>query len=289
MGQIYLPSVNWTLLAAVIAAVVGFGSSTNLASAYGVAVTGTMLITTLLTFFVIRYCWHYNLVLSVIATGFFAVVDAAFFSSSLLKVFEGGWFPLTLGAFMLIVMLTWRRGRELVLAKMKTTAIELKPFLASLMESPPPRVPGTAIFLVANRDVVPRSFMHNLSHNKVLHECVVFLTVRSAEVPYVAAEERVSLEVLDAACRRICLTFGFMDRPDIPEALKLCAQYGLELDMMQTSFFLSREKIISTPGDGMWQWREHLFATMARNAGSAVDYFNLPANRVVELGTQVEI
>jgi KUP system potassium uptake protein len=289
MGQIYLPSVNWTLLAAVIAAVVGFGSSTSLASAYGVAVTGTMLITTLLTFFVIRYCWQYNLVLSLIATGFFAVVDAAFFSSSLLKVFEGGWFPLTLGAVMLLVMLTWRRGRELVLEKMKTTAIELEPFLASLMKSPPHRVPGTAIFLVANRDIVPRSFMHNLSHNKVLHQCVVFLTVLAAEVPYVPAEDRVLLEPLNNACWRMSLKFGFMDRPDIPEALKLCAQHGLDFNMMDTSFFLSREKIISTPGDGMWQWREHLFATMARNAGSAVDYFNLPANRVVELGAQIEI
>ncbi|MGZ5150399.1 MAG: potassium transporter Kup [Burkholderiales bacterium] len=289
MGQIYLPAVNWTLLAAVLAAVLGFGSSTNLASAYGVAVTGTMLITTILTFFVIRYCWHYNLMLSVVATVFFIAVDAAFFSSSLLKIHEGGWFPLSLGSVMLLVMLTWRRGRQLMLEKMKATAIELKSFLRSLLAAPPYRPPGTAIFLVANSDVVPRSFMHNLSHNKVMHQRVVFLTVLAEEIPYIAAEERVTVEPLGDGCWRLALRFGFMERTDIPEALKLCADRSLEFDMMDTSFFLSREKIISTPGEGMAQWREHMFAAMARNASSAVDYFNLPPNRVVELGTQVEI
>ena len=289
-GQIYLPAVNWTLLLVVVAAVLGFGSSTRLASAYGVAVTGTMLITTILTFFVIRYRWRYNLVLAAAATGFFVVIDAAFFSSSLLKIHEGGWFPLLLGGFMLAIMLTWQRGRELMLAKMKTAAIDLKSLLTSLLAHPPYRAPGTAVFLVANRGVVPRSFLHNLSHNKVLHERVVFLTVHLVDVPYVGQDERVEIEPLIDGCWRVSLTFGFMERTDVPRALNLCAARGLPFDVMETSFFLSREKIIPVPGEGgMLQWREHLFSMMARNAGSAVDYFNLPANRVIELGTQLEL
>jgi KUP system potassium uptake protein len=289
IGQIYVPAVNWVLLAAVVAAVLGFGSSTALASAYGVAVTGTMLITTVLTFFVVRYRWRYSFAVSSLATVFFVAVDAAFFSSSLLKIAEGGWFPLTLGALVLLVMLTWRRGRQLVVGKMKVTATDLEPCLARLLATPPHRVPGTGVFLVANRAVVPRSFMHNLAHNKVLHERVVFLTVKVDEVPYVPRELCVSLEPLGGGCWRLTLTFGFMERADIPQALRQCAAHGLDFDMMQTSFFLSRQKILSTPGTGMWQWREHLFAAMARNAGSAPDYFNLPPNRVVELGTQIEI
>ncbi len=289
IGQVYLPAVTWTLLVAVIAAVLGFGSSTNLASAYGVAVTGTMLITTVLTFFVIRFGWRYNLFLAVGATVFFVAVDFAFFSSSLLKIFEGGWFPLTMGAGMLLLMLTWRRGREIITEKMKATAIDLRPFLSSLLRASPPRAPGTAVFLVANRDVVPRSFMHNLAHNKVVHERLVFLTVVVEEVPYVPPAERLDVEALGEDCWRVKMTFGFMDRTDVPAALMACAAHGIEFNLMETSFFLSREKIISTPGDGMLQWREHLFVAMLRNSGSAVDYFNLPANRVVELGTQLEI
>jgi KUP system potassium uptake protein len=289
IGQIYVPAVNWTLLVAVIGAVIGFGSSTNLASAYGVAVTGTMLITTILTFFVIRYCWHYTLVLSVLATGFFIIVDAAFFSSSLLKIHEGGWFPLTIGAGMLLVMLTWRRGREIVTDKIRALAIDLKSCLSALSISPPVRVPGTAVFLVPNPDVVPRSFLHNLAHNKVMHERVVFLTVLFEEIPYVAGEERISLESLGNAVWRLSVRYGFMDRIDVPAALQLCRAQGLEFEIMETSFFLSREKIISTPGEGMVQWREHMFAAMARNASSVADYLKLPANRVVEMGAQVEI
>jgi KUP system potassium uptake protein len=290
IGQVYLPTVNWILLAAVLAAVVGFGTSTSLASAYGVAVTGTMLITTLLTFFVIRYAWHYKLLVSVLATAFFVAVDAAFFSSSLLKIHEGGWFPLTLGALVLVVMLTWRRGREITLAKQKSNAIELRPFLQGLAERPPLRVPGTAVFMVANPDVVPRALLHNLAHNKVLHERVIFLTVAVEEMPYIPLSERVSVESLGINCLKVHLRFGFKDRPDVPETLQTGGPYRVPLNMMETSFFLSREKIISIPGEGgMAQWRERLYSTMVRNAGSAVDYFSLPANRVVELGAQVEL
>ena len=289
-GQVYLPVVNWVLLAAVLAAVVGFGSSTKLASAYGVAVTGTMLIDTLLTFFVIRYCWHYKLVPSVLATAFFVAIDVAFFASSLTKIGEGGWFPLVIAATMLLVMLTWWRGREILHGKLHTRAIDLRPFLQSLIADAPYRAPGTAVFLVANPNVVPRSLLHNLSHNKVLHERVVFLTIDVEEVPKVPPEERVSIEALGDGCWRVHLKFGFMEQTDVPEALQLCASHGLDIHTMETSFFMSREKIISVAGaEGMMQWREHLFAAMVRNAGSAVDDFHIPANRVIELGTQVEM
>ena len=290
IGQIYLPAVNWTLLGAVLLAVIGFGSSTSLASAYGVAVTGTMLIDTLLTFFVIRYAWHYKLVPSLLATSFFVAIDIAFFSSSLLKIGEGGWFPLSIAAFMLLLMVTWMRGREIMLIKHKTTAIELKPFLESLFAHAPYRCPGTAVFMVANPDIVPRSFMHNLSHNKVCHERVLFLSVKIEEVPRVPPEERITLEALGHGCWRATARFGFMESPDVPQALASCASHGLEFNLMETSFFLSREKIIAAPGPGgMAPWREHVYATMVRNSGSAVDYFHLPPNRVIEVGTQVEM
>jgi KUP system potassium uptake protein len=288
-GQIYIPAVNWFLLAAVIAAVIGFGSSSKLAAAYGVAVTGTMLVTTCLTFFVIRYAWGYNLWLCVLVTGIFIAVDTAFFASSLLKIADGGWFPLALGALMLFLMLTWRRGRETLFDSMKVSAIALEPFLQSLLEHTLHRVPGTAVFLVANAGVVPHSLLHNLSHNKVLHERVVFLTVVVEEVPWVPFDERVTVEALGHGCWRVTARFGFKNSTDVPLALELCREAGLEFEMLETSFFLSRETIISTPRGRMAQWRERLFATMARNASSAAAYFNLPANRVIELGTQVEI
>ena len=289
MGQIYVPAVNWILLFAVIVAVVGFGNSTSLAAAYGVAVTGTMLATTILTFFVLRYRWEYRLAVALAATAFFAIVDAAFFSSSLLKIHEGGWFPLCIGAAMLIVMLTWRRGRQIVREKTLASGIDLHGCLQSLALSPPTRVPGTAVYLVPNRDVVPRSFLHNLAHNKVMHDCVVFLSIVFEEVPHVPVNERHSMVALGNGVWQMSLRFGFVDKTDIPAALALAAIDDLAFNMMETSFFLSREKIVSTPGDGMAQWRERMFAAMVRNAGSVADYFSLPANRVVEFGTQLEI
>jgi KUP system potassium uptake protein len=293
IGQIYIPGVNWVLLAAVVAAVVGFGSSTRLASAYGVAVMGTMLVTTFLAFFVIRFGWGYNLLLCLFATGFFMLVDAAFFSASLLKIAEGGWFPLTMGALVLTIMLTWRRGREILLARLKKSSVPLESFLESLLKAPPARVPGTAVFLSSTPNAVPHALLHNLVHNKVLHERVVFLTVVVEDVPFVPAGERVHVEPLGHECYRIVVHFGFKDEPDVTQALALCREHesGLEFQMLQTSFFLSRETVIPTAraGEGMALWRERLFAAMARNAGSPVEYFNIPANRVIELGTQIEI
>jgi KUP system potassium uptake protein len=293
MGQIYMPGANWLLLLIIVAVVAGFGSSSKLASAYGVAVTGTMLVTTILTFFLIRYGWNYPLWACIAATGFFVLVDVAFFSSSLLKVADGGWFPLTLGALVFIVMTTWRRGRVLAMAAQRRLAIPLNSFLASLAVNPPHRVPGTAVFMAGDPDGVPRSMMHNLKHNKVLHERVVFLTVAIRDVPWVPAAERIGVEPLGDGFYRLRVHFGFMDRPDVAASLDLAAAKGLAFDLMQTTFFLSRATVVPATGTngeaGMADWRESMFATMARNARTAADYYNIPANCVIELGTKIAI
>jgi KUP system potassium uptake protein len=292
IGQIYIPAINWALLVLVVAAVLGFGNSSSLASAYGVAVTGTMTVTTVLTFFVIRYGWGYPLPLCIAATAFFFVIDIAFFSSALLKFIDGGWFPLVLGVAMFTLTMTWLRGRGILFERMRASTVPLEPFLESLFREAPRRVPGTSVFLTATPEVVPHSLLHNLYHNKVLHERVVFLTVSMKDVPMVAPEERVAVQALGNECYRVTLAFGFMDRPDVWHALsELAPAQGLAFDLMQTSFFLSRETVIPVAGavGGMALWRERIFATMARNAGSAVEYFNIPTNRVIELGTQVQI
>ncbi len=290
IGQVYVPALNWLLLISVLAAVIGFGSSSKLASAYGVAVAGTMLIDTFLTFFVIRYGWGYHLLIAVSATAFFMLVDIAFFSASLLKIGEGGWFPLTVGAAVFTLMVTWRRGREILLARLKESSVPLQSFLDSLMRSPPLRVPGTAVFLTSTPGAVPHALLHNLVHNKVLHERVVFLTVVIRDVPWVPPQERVSIEDLGNNCFQLSVYFGFKDRPDVMQALEQCREHELEFRPLETSFFLSRETVVaSIRYEGMALWRERLFSTMARNAGSPVEYFNLPTNRVIELGTQIEI
>jgi KUP system potassium uptake protein len=291
VGQIYLPAINWMLCLAVIAAVIGFGSSSRLAGAYGVAVTATMLVDTLLTFFVIRYGWGYPLWLCVFATGFFFAIDLAFFASTMLKINDGGWFPLTIGACVFVVLATWRRGREILIDRLRKSSVPLEPFLESLFRQPPGRVPGTAVFLTATPDVTPHALLHNLNHNKVLHERVVFLTVEIRDVPWVAFTERVKCERLGHGCWRVRVRYGFMNRPDVTRALEVCNVLGLDFNLMETSFFLSREKIVPVAGNtgGMAHWRERMFAAMARNAGNITDYFNIPTNRVIELGTRVEI
>ncbi|HJV75449.1 MAG TPA: potassium transporter Kup [Noviherbaspirillum sp.] len=289
MGQIYIPLINWLQLTAVILAVAGFGSSTNLASAYGIAVTATMLLTTILTFFVIRYLWHYQLLLSLMATGFFVVIDAAFFSANTLKILHGGWFPLVLGAAMVVVMLTWRDGRQQVYQNLHEHLIPLESFLESLLLSPPARVGGTAVFFRAEGDGVPHAMLHNLLHNKVMHQRTVFLTVHNANIPAVPENERIKIQPLGHDCYQVDVYYGFKDERDIPAALQLCKSAGLDFEMMETSFFISRQNVIPKVGGGMALWREGLFATMSRNARDAADYYKVPSNRVIELGTQVEI
>ncbi|HEY5897985.1 MAG TPA: potassium transporter Kup [Burkholderiales bacterium] len=290
VGQIYIPSLNWLLCISVIAAVLGFGASSRLAGAYGVAVTATMLVDTLLSFFVVRYMWNYPLAACLAATGFFAIIDLSFFSATLLKIADGGWFPLAIGACVFVVMTTWRRGREILYQRLAEGSVPLKSFLDSLFRDPPHRVPGTAIFLTATPDVVPHALLHNLNHNKVLHERVVFLTVEVRDVPWVAFTDRVNVESLGHGCWKIRVRYGFMNRPDVTRALELCSALGLEFELMETSFFLSRQKIVPTMGGiGMAFWRDRMFAAMARNAGNVTDYFNIPTNRVIELGARVQI
>ena len=290
IGQVYVPAVNWMLLAAVTVAVVGFGSSSKLASAYGVAVMGTMLVTTFLTFFVIRYGWGYPLWLCLAATGLFMAIDALFFSAALLKVLEGGWFPLALGAGAFFLMMTWRRGRELLFRQWNASSMPLDELLADLKREALRPVPGTAVFMTAMSRLTPPALLHSLKHYQVMHERVVFLTVEFLEMPWVAQDERVAVEAPGGQFYRLRVRFGFMDTPDVMGALELARAQGLALDPMRTSFIVSRDKIVPFPGRrGLAGWRDRVFAVMARNAGNVTDYFNIPTNRVIELGTRVEI
>ena len=288
-GQIYMPLVNWGLFVAIVLAVVMFRSSSNLAAAYGIAVTLDMLITTTLTFFVIRYGWGYPLALCVAATGSFFVVDLAFFTSNLLKLFQGGWFPLMIGGGVFVLMMTWKEGRRLLNDKLRADAIDLKDFLESVFVSPPTRVDGTAVFLTAEPGAVPNAMLHNLKHNKVLHGQNLFVTVRNHEVPWIGLDKRLQVEPLGHDCWQVVVHYGFKNDPDIPSALRQLRGRGCDVEPMTTSYFLSRDTIIPTIGSGMAPWREKLFAQMHHNASGAADFLHLPSNAVVELGSKIEI
>ena len=288
-GQIYIPLVNWGLFVAIVLAVVMFRSSSNLAAAYGIAVTLDMLITTTLTFFVIRYGWGYPLALCIAATGCFFVVDLAFFTSNLLKLFQGGWFPLMIGGGVFVLMMTWKEGRRLLNEKLRADAIDLKGFLESVFLSPPTRVDGTAVFLTAEPGAVPNAMLHNLKHNKVLHRQNLFVTVHNHEVPWIGLDKRLNVEPLGHDCWQVVVHYGFKNDPDIPSALHQLRGLGCDVEPMTTSYFLSRDTIIPTIGSGMAPWREKLFAQMHHNASGAADFLHLPNNAVVELGSKIEI
>jgi KUP system potassium uptake protein len=288
-GQIYMPGVNWILLGAVLLAVVGFGSSSAMAAAYGIAVTVTMLITTMLTFFVIRYGWNYPLPLAIAATGVFLALDLLLVVSCSIKFFQGGWFPLVLGLAIFVVMATWRRGRGLLLDSIRQDDPELLPFISGLAADRVHRVSRTAVYAVANPGTVPQALMHNLKHNQVLHERNVILTVVFNDVPWIPPEERVEVQALAPGFWRVQVNYGFKNTPDIPEALELCRSRGLLIDLFETSYFLSREIVVPTKGSGMAHWREALFAVMSRNSGSVAGFFRLPNNCVIELGARVQI
>lgn len=288
-GQIYIPFVNWTLYGCIVMAVIFFGSSSKLASAYGITVTIDMLITTVMTFFVIRFAWGMALPLCILATGSFFVIDLMFFGANVIKVVDGGWFPLLIGIIMFSLMMTWKDGRNLLSERLRSDAIDLHPFLEAVFSSPPLRVEGTAVFLNADAGTTPNALLHNLKHNKVLHHQNLFVTVRAHEVPWIGLDDRIELEDLGHDCWQVMLHFGFKNEPDVPEALKLLKQHGVIIDDMQTSYFLSRDIVIPTIGSGMAPWREKLFASMHRNAAGAADFLSLPTNRVVELGSKVEI
>ncbi len=289
LGQIYIPAVNWAQYAAIVIAVLYFGSSSALATAYGIAVTATMVLTTLMTFFVIRYRWNYPWWLCVGATGFFLAIELVFFSSNILKVFSGGWFTLLIAGLVFTIMMTWAQGSRMLSRSLRADAIELKPFLKSVLANPPMRAPGTAVFLNAEADLTPSALLHNLKHNNVLHETNLFVKVNTLDVPWVPFAQRATAEVLAKGCWSITLNFGFKNDLDVPLALELLKGRGIELDTMTTSYFLSRATVVPTLGDGMAAWREKLYASMHRNAAPAADFLNLPTNRVVELGTKVQI
>jgi KUP system potassium uptake protein len=288
-GQIYVPAVNWALLAGVVAAVAFFGSSSALAAAYGIAVTLTMMITTVLTWFVVRHGWLLPAPLAGAATVFFLALDALLVAGCAVKFFDGGWFPLALGLLLFGVMSTWARGRELLLDSIRSEGLELQPFIDSLDPRSIHRVERTAIYAVANPETVPQALLHNLKHNQVLHERNVILTVQFADVPWVPMEERVQVQALGHCFWRVTLNFGFMNTPDVPKALALAESHGLRIPLFETTYFLSRETVVPSPGGGMMHWRERLFAAMSRNAGGIVEFFRLPDNAVVELGTRVQI
>ena len=288
-GQIYLPFINWSLFAMIVLAVGMFKSSSALASAYGIAVTTDMLITTVLTFFVIRNAWRLPLALSLGATAFFFAVDFAFWASNLLKLFDGGWFPLVIASAIFILMKTWKDGRRLMRDVLTSDALALPDFLAAVFVSPPVRVEGTAVFLTAEPGTVPNALLHNLKHNKVLHAQNLFVTVRNHEVPWVEEERRIEMLALGHDCWQVVIHYGFMNDPDVPRALSLLRGRGCEVEPMTTSYFLSRDTVIPTVGKGMAPWREKLFAQMHHNASGAADFLHLPNNAVVELGSKIEI
>jgi KUP system potassium uptake protein len=288
-GQIYVPFVNWALYACVVFAVVVFGSSSALAHAYGIAVTIDMTITTVMTFFVIRYAWKLPLAMCLAATGAFFLVDIVFFAANAVKVLDGGWFPLVIGGAMFGLMTTWKKGRQLLGERLREDSVDLEAFLTAIFISPPLRVPGTAVFLSAEQGSTPYALLHNLKHNKVLHERNLFVTVRHHERPWIGFDKRCEVQPLGHDCWQVTLHFGFKNDPDVPEALKLLRSSGVMLEEMETSFFLSRDSVIPTLGGGMALWRERLFASMHRNAAGAADFLNLPTNRLVELGTKIEI
>ena len=289
-GQIFVPWVNRMLMVLVILAVLGFRSSDNLGAAYGIAVTGTMTMTTLLALVVARKRWHWSWPTVVLVGVLFLIIDLSFFGANLLKVAHGGWFPLVLGVVLFSVMTTWRRGRELVVREIKQGGLALAPFIENIAEHPPLRVPGTAIFLTANQHAVPHALLHNLKHNKVLHERNVLLTVETLETPVAEADERIAITPMAGNFFGLELRFGFAEDPNIPLALTQCTREGLGFDMMDTTFFLSRETIVADARrPGMALWRDKLFAFLSRNAMPATAFFQIPGNRLIELGAQVEI
>ncbi len=289
MGQIYVPFINWMLLVAVLLLVLGFRSADNLAAAYGIAVTMAMLIDSILIFIVMHRLWNWSMPLALAIAAPLVLIDVALLSSNALKIPDGGWFPLVIGAVVFTLLTTWKRGRALVADRLAQDALPLEAFIASIEVAPPTRVEGTAVFMTSTQDRVPHALLHNLKHNKVLHERVVFLTIVTRDIPYVADDERIEISPLGCDFYRILAYSGFKDDPDIPSMLEDAGRRGFLFDMMETSFFVSRETLIPTSGTGMAMWRERLFASMSKNAVKASDFFHVPTNRVVELGTQLEI
>ncbi len=286
-GQVYLPGVNWGLFCAVAILVLGFRSSSNIAAAYGIAVTGDMVITSCLATFVAAKSWKWGWTRAAALFTTFLVVEVTFLSANVLKIPDGGWFPLAAGSLVFLIMSTWKRGGQLLTERTSGDAIELDMFIDALLISEPVRVAGTAVFMTSNNNRVPNAMLHNLMHNKVLHERVLVLSVEVFDVPYVPEIDRVEIQALKGGFYKVTVQYGFKDEPDIPAALALCSEKGIEFDMMETSFFLGRATLIPKVGSEMMYWREKLFVMMYRNASTAMSFYKIPTNRVVELGAQV--
>ncbi|AHB05660.2 potassium transporter Kup [Pandoraea pnomenusa] len=290
IGQIYMPVINWALLLVIVWIVLAFKSSSNLAAAYGIAVTTTMVITTVLACVVMVKVWNWNKFLVALVITGFLVVDFAFFGANLIKVEEGGWLPLALGAFLFFMLMTWHKGRQLLRERTAADGIPLGPFLQGLLAHPPHRVAGTAIYLTGGNSLVPVSLLHNLKHNRILHERTIFLTFRTVDVPYVEDSTRIEVKDHTGGLFSVVATFGFNETPDVKEVLHLLEEKtDMHFELMDTSFFLARETVVPTKLPGMSIWRERLFAWMHQNAAKPTDFFSIPANRVVELGTKIEI
>ena len=289
IGQIYVPFINWSLLVAVILLVVAFRKSDNLAAAYGIAVTLAMLIDSILIYTVMLRLWKWPMWLAIAIATPLLMIDLAFLASNSLKIPDGGWFPLAIGAVVFTLLTTWKRGRVLLMDKLSADALPLDVFIQSIEVAPPTRVEGTAVFMTSTPDRVPHALLHNLKHNKVLHERVIFLTVIIRDVPYVSANRRIEIKTLGCDFYQFLAHYGFKEDPDVPALLEESGRRGFAFDMMETSFFVSRETLIPTVGPGMALWRERLFASMSKNAVKASEFFRIPTNRVVELGTQVEL
>lgn len=286
-GQVYMPRVNWGLMFATMILVIGFGSSGNLAAAYGIAVTGDMVITTLLAGMVFHTLWGWGKLRTGALIGLFLAVDVAFFSANILKIPDGGWAPLVIGIVIFTLMITWKTGRSKLYQHLKNEAIEVNAFIEAMGAHPPTRVPGTAVFMTPNPDGVPHAMLHNLKHNKVLHERVVILTVQFSDFPHTDIEDRVEIEPLPHHFYKVTVRYGFKDDPDLPRDLTLCAAKGLALDAMDTSFFIGKEILIAKESSEMRYWRKKIFIGLFRSAETITNQFKLPANRVVELGTQI--
>lgn len=287
VGQVYMPRVNWGLMLGVMALVIGFGSSGDLAAAYGIAVTGDMVITTLLAGIVFHNIWDWSKLRTGLLVGLFLIVDVAFFSANVLKIPDGGWAPLVIGMIIFTLMITWKTGRAILFQHMKNEAMALDPFIEAIGAHPPARVPGTAIFMTPNPEGVPHAMLHNLKHNKVLHEKVVILTVKFLDFPHTVEDDRVELEVLPHDFYRVTVRYGFKDEPDLPRDLQLCSERGLTLEAMDTSFFIGKEILIASEKTEMAYWRKKIFIGLFRSAETITNQFKLPPNRVVELGSQV--
>ena len=289
IGQIYIPQINWGLMVCVVALIASFQSSSDLASAYGVAVTGSLLIDTIVAFVVVQLVWGWSLPRALLLCGVLFAIDLVFFSSTLLKITDGGWFPLLVGSIVFLLLSTWHKGRNILHSQMREDSIPIEKFVSRVTDKHPMRVSGTAIFLTGDLANVPFTLLHNLKHNKVLHDRVVFMSVATEDRPFVRDSERLLLEELGKGFYRLRVRYGFKESPNVPRALSACSQFSLEFDLMDTSFFLGHEKIVPGLHSKMYHWRDRIFIWMARNALSATEFFRIPSNRVVEVGTQVEM